>query len=152
MRKDRAREMRCAALLAAQTATDTQAVSMPSLYPEWVPDTPYGGEGNPRIVRRPESKLYRIRAGQAHVSQAGWEPENTPAMWEYIDVEHAGTMADPIPAVRGMEYQHGLHYLDTEDGKVYLCQRAGEAEGGKVVLQYLPHELVGQYFEEVAQK
>lgn len=25
-----------------------------------------------------------------------------------------------------------------------------EAEGGKVTLQYLPHELVSQHFEEVA--
>ena len=45
-----------------------------------------------------------------------------------------------------MEYTYGLYYRDPEDALVYLCQRTGEAEGGKVVLQYLPHELVGQYF------
>ena len=38
---------------------------------------------------------------------------------------------------------------DSEDGKLYLCQRTGEAEGGTVVLQYMPHELVGHYFVEV---
>ena len=47
----------------------------------------------------------------------------------------------------GMEYTYGLHYLDPEDGKVYLCFRGGEV--GTVTLQYLPHELVGNYFEEV---
>ena len=36
-----------------------------------------------------------------------------------------------------------------EDGKLYLCKRTGEAAGGTVVLQYLPHELVGNYFVEV---
>ena len=33
--------------------------------------------------------------------------------------------------------------------KLYLCQRTGEAAGGTVVLQYLPHELVFHYFTEV---
>ena len=41
-----------------------------------------------------------------------------------------------------------LYYLDSEDGKLYLCQRTGEAAGGTVVLQYMPHELVGHYFVE----
>ena len=60
-----------------------------------------------------------------------------------------GTIDDPIDAARGMEYVYGLYYLDSEDGKLYLCQRIGEAAGGTVVLQYLPHELVGHYFVEV---
>ena len=40
-------------------------------------------------------------------------------------------------------------YKGNSDGKLYLCQRTGEAAGGTVVLQYLPHELVGHYFVEV---
>ena len=59
------------------------------------------------------------------------------------------TQDDPIPAARGMEYVYGLYYSDGEDGKLYLCQRTGEASGGTVVLQYMPHELVGHYFVEV---
>ena len=43
----------------------------------------------------------------------------------------------------------GLYYLDSEDRKTYKCQRTGEAAGGTVVLQYLPHELVGHYFVEI---
>ena len=31
----------------------------------------------------------------------------------------------------------------------YIPTRTGEAEGGTVVLQYLPHELIGQYFQAV---
>ena len=37
-------------------------------------------------------------------------------------------------------------YDISEDGKTYKCERIGEAAGGKIVLQYLPHELVGNYF------
>ena len=66
-----------------------------------------------------------------------------------IAAGQAGTVEDPIPAARGMEYEYGKYYRDPEDGKTYLCQRTGEAEEGKVVLQYLPHELTGQYFTEV---
>ena len=62
---------------------------------------------------------------------------------------HSGTQDDPIPAERGMEYVYGLYYSDPEDGKVYFCARTGESACGAVVLQYLPHELIGHYFAEV---
>ena len=65
------------------------------------------------------------------------------------DYEHTMTQDDPVPAARGMEYVYGLYYRDSEDGKLYLCQRTGETAGGTVVLQYMPHELVGHYFVEV---
>lgn len=57
--------------------------------------------------------------------------------------------SDVITAVRGMEYVYGQKYLDPEDNNTYVCKRTGEADGGKVTLYYLPHELVGQYFELV---
>lgn len=150
MRKARALELRRAVLLSAQTATDTQALAMPSLYPEWAVGVAYGGEGEPCIVRQPgTSQLYRTNESKAHTSQAGWEPASTPSLWTAIQGGEAGTEDDPIPAVRGMEYEYGLYYKDPEDGGTYLCARTGEEPGGRIVLQYLPHELVGQYFEEV---
>ena len=135
------------ARMQAQALPDAQAVTVPELYPAWTEDAAYGGEGQTQIVSRPNSHLYRCQ--QPHTSQAGWEPENTPAMWVVIAASEAGTADDPIPAARGMEYEYGKYYRDPEDGKTYLCQRTGEAEGGKIVLQYLPHELIGQYFTEV---
>lgn len=89
--------------------------------------------------------LYKVR--QAHTTQSGWEPDKTPAMWTAVaSDEDQGTIDSQIPAVRGMEYVYGKYYSD--GGKTYLCKRTGEADGGTIVLQYLPHELVGQYFEE----
>ena len=66
-------------------------------------------------------------------------------LWTVIDVTHAGTIDDPIPAVAGMEYVYGKYYIEGET--VYICKRIGEAEGGTIVLQFLPSQLVGQYFE-----
>lgn len=142
-----ARQFRRALQLFADTLTDTQALEVPLLYPAWEAGTAYGGEGQPKIVSRPDGHLYRCQ--QAHTSQEGWEPENTPALWVVIANAEAGTAEDPITAARGMEYQYGLYYRDPEDNLVYLCERTGEEEGGKIVLQYLPHEVVGQYFTEV---
>lgn len=148
MRKERARHMRAAAMLTAQSASDSAALAMPSLYPSWMPDTAYGGEGEPKIVGYPiegRDQLYRCQS--PHTSQTGWEPPKVPALWVAINDSEAGTVDDPIPAVRGMEYEYGKYYRDPEDGKTYLCKRIGEEQGGTIVLQYLPHELVGQYFE-----
>ena len=135
------------ARMTAQALPDAQALQVSSLYPLWAAGTSYGGKGEAVIVRRPNGYLYRCR--EPHTAQAGWEPETTAALWAAIQGSQAGTPEDPIPAARGMEYQYGLYYLDPEDSQIYLCRRTGEEEGGKVVLQYLPHELVGQYFEVV---
>lgn len=142
-RIEKAKEFRRAAVLAAQGASDEQALSMPSLYPEWAPGVAVGGEGQVSIVNY-AGQLYRCR--QPHTTQAGWEPVNYPAGWVAINNTNAGTISDPIPAVRGMEYEYGLHYADPEDGNTYKCERTGESAGGKIVLHFLPHELIGQYF------
>ena len=132
----------------AQTATDEQAATFPTLFPEWkVGETVKPGD---RRYYPPTEKLYKVNEGQGHTTQADWTPDVTPAMWSVIDVAHAGTLEDPIPASSSMEYTYGLHYLDPEDGNVYLCTRTGEAEGGTITLHFLPHELVGQYFEVAA--
>lgn len=128
---------------AATSLPDSDAAKAVELFPSWAYPVSYV-EGN-RVSDG--GKLYKCR--QAHTSQEGWKPAKTPALWVVIDVDHAGTQDDPIPASRGMEYEYGKYYLDSEDGKTYKCERIGEAAGGKIVLQYLPHELVGNYFTEV---
>lgn len=126
---------------AAVSLSDAAAATVPELITAWAYPVKYS-EGDRRSYG---GKVYKCR--QAHTSQADWTPDKTPALWAVIDAEHAGTQDDPIPASRGMEYEYGKYYLDGEDGKVYLCERTGEAAGGKIVLQYLPHELVGNYFK-----
>lgn len=139
---ERAKQIRRMAMMNAETLEDAKAAEVRTLYPEWTAGEAV--EVDDRRYYEPDGKLYKCR--QAHTTQADWTPDKTPALWAVIDVAHAGTPEDPIPASRGMDYIYGKYYLDPEDGKTYLCERIGEAEGGKIVLQYLPHELIGQYF------
>lgn len=140
---ERARALRPYIVKASASLEDADAVKAKELYARWavgvavaVGDRLLYGE-----------RLYRVT--QAHTTQEGWEPDKTPAMFTVIDEEHTGTQDDPIQAARGMEYTYGLYYADPEDNKLYLCERTGEAVGGKIILQYLPHELVGLFFTEV---
>ena len=139
----RAVELRPIIEQAAVSLSDGEAATVPELITAWAYPVAYA-EGDRRSYG---GRVYKCR--QAHTSQEGWKPSATPALWVVIDVTHAGTQDDPIPASRGMEYEYGKYYLDSEDGKTYLCERIGEQSGNKITLQYLPHELVGQYFTEV---
>lgn len=131
----------------AATFSDGEAAKVPYMSKKWVVGETV--EPGDRRYYEPTGRLYKVRDGQGHTTQADWTPDKTPAMWAVVDVEHAGTVEDPIPAARGMEYEYGKVYLDQEDGKTYICKRIGEADGGVINLQYLPHELIGQYFEAV---
>ena len=123
------------------TADDNTALTGIELYPVWTVGIAVAKDSRYQY----EGKLYKCV--QAHTTQADWTPDVTPALWTVIDVTHAGTIDDPIPAVAGMEYVYGKYYIEGET--VYICKRTGEAEGGTIVLQFLPSQLVGQYFEVV---
>lgn len=86
--------------------------------------------------------------------QAQYRPgEGTESLYARIDEAHAGTLEDPIPAKANMEYEYGKYY--SEGDAIYICERGGvpnpeEMYGQKVVLQYLPSALIGQYFRLVS--
>lgn len=140
---ERARELRPYIVKASANLSDADALQAKELYARWAARMEVAvGD---RLLYG--DRLYRVT--QAHTTQDGWEPDKVPALFTVIDEQHAGTQDDPIPAARGMEYTYGLYYTDPEDGNLYRCERTGEAEGGKVTLQFLPHELVGLYFTKV---
>ena len=130
---------------AASVLTDEQAAKAPHLYPTWAAGLAV--KAGDRLYYPSTDRLYKVVSD--HTTQSDWTPDAVPALYTVIDVTHAGTQDNPIPAERGMEYVYGLYYADNEDGKLYLCQRTGETAGGTVVLQYMPHELVWHYFVEV---
>lgn len=123
------------------TADDQTALAGIELYPKWAVGIAVAKDSRYQF----NDKLYKCI--QAHTTQADWTPNITPNLWTVIDVTHAGTIDDPIPASAGMEYVYGKYYIEGET--VYICKRTGEAEGGTIVLQFLPSQLVGQYFELV---
>lgn len=136
---------------AAQSLPDADGLKAKALYPRWEKLVTLGSVTAPAGFRFTHNgDLYKCTDKNPKF-QADWVPGNgTAALYVRIDEAHPGTMADPIPAARSMEYTYGLYYADPEDGKVYLCTRTGETDGGTVTLHYLPHELVGMYFEEVS--
>lgn len=127
---------------------DDLAMKYSAMYPKWKDNVGKEitqdmiNEGKNRFVGE-DGKLYR--ADQPHTMQADWEPGlDTLALYVVIDETHAGTLAEPIPASAGMEYEHGKYYIEGET--IYLMNRAGMKEGDKIVLAYLPSQLVGHYF------
>lgn len=96
MRKDRAMEFRRATQLAAIGASDAEAMTMPSVYPEW--DGGGAAYAIGHIVRH-GGGLYRCLT--AHTSQAGWAPGTAPSLWVAI--------SDPAEAWPAWVQPQGAH-------------------------------------------
>lgn len=113
---------------------DNTALRMLEFYPAWAAGQDY-------------TAGYKVQSGgnlwrclQAHTAQAGWEPENAPALWTEICESHAGTKDDPIPYDGNMALTAGLYYIQSD--VIYLCTR------NTVNPVYNPlAELVGLYVE-----
>lgn len=138
MKLSEARAMRAAILEAAKHLNDAVAATAPMLFPRWKVGEAYaGGE---RLCHN--GKLYKVKDGMPHTSQADWTPDVAVSLYERIDAGHVGTMDDPIPYDGNMALVDGLHYV--QDGVVYLCTR------DTVNPVYNPlAELVGIYVKEV---
>ena len=137
MRKSEALKLRQHIETAVQSLSDSEALEAVTLYREWASDTDY--TAGYKVQRG--GKLWRCV--QAHTSQTGWEPENTPALWTEICETHAGTLNDPIPYSGNMALESGKYY--SQSGAVYLCTR----DTGNPVYSDLA-ELVGIYVEAAA--
>ena len=115
---------------------DNAALRMLEFYPEWVAGQDYTAG----YKVQHGGKLWRCL--QTHTAQAGWEPENTPALWTEICENHAGTMDDPIQYSGNMALESGKYYI--QDYVIYRCTR------DTVNPVYNPlAELVGLYVETV---
>lgn len=114
---------------------DEKAATIPLCYDSWELDKEY--KVGDRIEW--EGKLWKCR--QAHTSQENRKPSiETASLWEVIDVEHAGTLEDPIPYDQTMTVNNGKYYL--EDGITYKCIR----DSGQPLYASCA-SLVGNYFE-----
>ena len=121
---------------AVQSLPDAVALDAVVLYPAWSSGQEY--PAGHKVQRG--GRLWRCI--QAHTSQAGWEPENVPALWEELCETHDGSRYDPIPYEGNMTLVAGLYYV--QGGKVYLCNR----DTVNPVYNTLA-ELVGLYVEMV---
>lgn len=123
---------------AREITDDQEALRTKFLYKEFDKQI-----GRPLVVGeyiQYKDNLYKVI--QAHTAQQDWTPDVAASLFTVIDLEHAGTLNDPIPAKVNMEYFNGKYYI--EGDTVYLCTRdSGTA------LHYLPSALVGHYFQIV---
>ena len=88
-----------------------------------------------------DNNLWRVR--QAHTAQENWQPSlDSASIWEIIQVEHDGSLDDPIPYAPPMEIFADKYY--TEDGKTYRCTR----DSGTALTHPLS-ALIGLYVEAV---
>lgn len=115
---------------------DQTVYRMREFYPAWEAGVSYAAG----YKVQDSGRLWRCI--QAHTTQDGWEPENTPALWEEICETHDGSRYDPIPYDGNMALESGKYY--SQDGKVYLCNR----DTVNPVYNTLA-ELVGIYVEMV---
>lgn len=135
------------AISTSTTLLDDEALEVPDMFYTWdevlenaviIPKD--------RIISK-DGKLYRVRQDVLPLEHQPPDGEGMGAIYAIINKTNEGTPDDPIPAEIGMEYIYGKYYLDPEDSNIYLCTRIGASEGETIVLQYLPHQLIGQYFE-----
>ena len=140
-RKEMARQSRSVMQFVAISAPDRVAATIPALYPVWRAEERV--EPGDRRYYPTTGKLYKVREGQGHVTQEDWPPDVATSLWEVLDVEHAGTLEDPIPAASNMAYISGKYY--SEGGVLYRCIRDVEQP-----ISHMPSELVDIYFEVVA--
>lgn len=124
---------------ARKITNDEEALEVKCLYKQW--DMQIGNRLEVGEYIQHNNKLYRVL--QAHTVQSNWEPGvGTEAIYIVIDLDHQGTLEDPIPYTANMEVFNGEYY--TEDGILYLCIR----DSG-IALQNKASELVDSYFSIV---
>lgn len=88
--------------------------------------------------------MYKTRQ-PSHTFDGTYEPgaAGTESLYERIDIEHAGTLADPIPYESGMELVADKYY--SQSGVTYRCTIGT----GQAVYHALA-DLVGLYVEAAA--
>ena len=75
---------------------DNTALEAPQLSKIWKKGE-YVNPGDRRYYI-PTRKLYKVRDGQGHTTQADWTPDKTPALWAVVSKGQTGTIDDPIDA------------------------------------------------------
>lgn len=129
------------AMLAADLP-DGQALDVAALYANW--EDLIGTEAAPGLRFQYGGGLWKVV--QAHTFTTEWKPDEAHSLYTRLDKTHNGeTPDDAIPFQRNMECFEGLYYTDAEaPGVMYRCTRDSGTP-----LHYMPHELVGHYFEIV---
>jgi len=112
--QEKARALRPYMEKASSSLSDEDALEAVELFPAWGADTEYAADQRVRCG----GKLYRCV--QSHTSQAGWEPDKTPALWtEVAKPGEIPVWRQPTGAQDAYNKGDRVHYPDA-DGPVYV--------------------------------
>ena len=140
MTRAQAQSFRAKITGAVAKLTDKEALDSIELFEPW------SGYRNYVVGDRVRDGENLYRCYNAISANPTWRPSVTPAHWEKVTVGEDGTVSNPITAAAGMRYFKGLYYA--EGDAVYLCIR-DDTNGVGTILQYLPSQLEGSYFQKV---
>lgn len=140
MTRAQAQSFRAKITGAAAKLTDKEALDSIELFEPW------SGYRNYVVGDRVRDGENLYRCYNAISANTTWRPSVTPAHCEKVTVGEDGTVSNPITAAAGMRYFKGLYYA--EGDAVYLCIR-DDTNGVGTILQYLPSQLEGSYFQKV---
>ena len=132
---DDARKLRPIIEQAMQSVEKPKAVK---LYPEWKSGVAYSDDFKVQYG----DKLYKVKQGKAHTSQADWTPDITASLYTEINETASGTIDEPIPYNGNMELKKGEYY--SQYGVTYLCTMG-------IVATHDLKDLVGLYVEVVTE-
>lgn len=109
------------AMAAAATGLiDAVALSIPDLLPTWDELLSAGREVAAGVCLVHNGQTYRVVQAVTPLESQPPDMEGMLAIYRPVEREHAGTMADPIPWVSGMDCEEGKYY--SYEGKTYLCK------------------------------
>lgn len=117
--------------------TDKEALEVKEMYPKW--ESGLSVNVGERYLY--EDTLWEVI--QAHTTQDNWKPSiSTASLWKTVDVEHEGTLEDPIIYTPPMQLYKDKYYKQNDI--VYKCTRDSE-----IPLSHDLSALVGTYVELV---
>lgn len=117
--------------------TDKEALEVKEMYPKW--ESGLSVNVGERYLY--EDVLWEVI--QAHTTQENWKPSiSTSSLWKTVDVEHEGTLEDPIIYTPPMQLYKDKYYKQNDI--VYKCTRDSE-----IPLSHDLSALVGTYVELV---
>ena len=104
--------------LASSWTDDTDALECIELFPKWVADK------SVIVGERLQYNSLLYKCVQAHITQTGWEPDKTPALWVRISVEEFPEWVQPTGSADAYNMgdkvtYNGKHYESLINGNVW---------------------------------
>lgn len=117
-----ARAIRASMDAAASSLTDEQAAKAPRIYHTWAAGLEV--KAGDRIYYPGTDKLYKVRDGKGHTTQADWTPDKTPALFVVVSLDEWPEFVQPTGAHdaynKGDKVTfEGKHYISLIDGNAY---------------------------------